>query len=310
MSRRSLLTAAALIFWAAVSFSATQAPRISEKLSPVLELKVSPTSYAAYRIPPGDGPFPAVLLLHGGLGQSEMEVLRRNVLTQPTTTRFLAWGYAVFSATRRSIAHDPQDRGLVDDTVALVEAVGKLPSIDRRSITLYGGSGGGTLALEVAAETDLAAIVAGEPATIIFMGMLSKEHVAFGPEGKPTSDQRNDIMAADPKSLYTAERRKLTREKIAKIRCDTLILHGDQHPLEKFNRQLFVPEMQAMGKSVHLEMYPGQRHGFYFGQGDDPAIGEKSNRDAEAFLRERVKVKPKPLAADQLEWADVEPPAR
>ena len=294
----------------ATFLSAAQAPRVSESLSPVQELEVSPTSYAAYRLPPGNGPFPAVLLLHGGLGQSKMQALRKNTLTQPAATRFLAWGYAVFAATRRSIAHDPRDRGVVDDTVALVEAVGLLPQIDRDSIVLYGGSGGGTLALEVAGETDLAAIVAGEPASIIFMGMFGKEHVNRGPGGKVAGDRREEVMRADPKSLYTHELQELTRRKVDAIRCDVLILHGDRHPLLGFNRDLLIPEMQARGKSVRLEMYPGQRHGFYWGQGDDPALGEKSNQDAEAFIREHLATKPSPIEAGHLEWAAVEPRGR
>ena len=98
-------------------------------------------------------------------------------MNQVTQARFLAWGYVTVNATRRAINHDPQDRGVVADTLRIVEATKQRPEVDADSVTLYGGSGGGTLALEVAGKTKLAAIAAGEPATIIYMGMFTKDHV-------------------------------------------------------------------------------------------------------------------------------------
>ena len=70
---------------------AVMMPVISQEMCPVTELRVGKTSYAAVRKPPGRGPFPAVVFLHGGLGQSSMNKLRENALQQPTQTRFLAW---------------------------------------------------------------------------------------------------------------------------------------------------------------------------------------------------------------------------
>ena len=122
-------------------------PTIPEDRIPVTELELTETSYAAVRKPPGEGPFPAVVFLHGGLGQSSMESLRTNSLRQPTQARFLAWGYLTVTATRRAIRHDPQDRGVVEDTLAVVRAIRDLPYVDSQSVCLYGGSGGGTLAL-------------------------------------------------------------------------------------------------------------------------------------------------------------------
>ena len=57
-------------------------PKISEEVCPVTELRVSETSYAAVRKPPGQGPFPAVLFLHGGLGQAGMDRLRPSPLNE------------------------------------------------------------------------------------------------------------------------------------------------------------------------------------------------------------------------------------
>jgi dienelactone hydrolase len=271
----------------------------------VEELRVSEHAFAAVRTPPGKGPFPAIIFLHGGLGHSDMNGLRRNALTQPTSSRFLAWGYVTVNATRRANADDPGSRGVILDTLGIVEAVRKLPKVDPSSIVLYGGSGGGTLAFEVAGETDLAAIVAGEPATIIYMGMFTKEHVDFGPDGKPTGDRRSDVMNADPQALYTAALRERTRAKLKKLRCPALVLHGDQHQLKGFNFGVFIPEARAMGKSVQAYLYPGEPHGFYWGQGHDPAVAAKAVQDAEAFIRKHIRTAPQPIEESQLKMVEV-----
>jgi len=277
-------------------------PRISEEVCPVTELRVSETSNAAVRRPPGQGPFPAVIFLHGGLGQSSMAQLRANALDQPTQTRYLAWGYMIVSATRRAIRHDPLDRSVVTDTLALVEKVRALPEVDPDSVVLYGGSGGGTLALEVASVSDkVAAIAAGEPATIIYMGMFTKDHVVRDHSGKITGDRRWDVMNADPRVLYTDELKQYTRKKMAGIECPVLILHGDQHALKKFNFEVFVPELESLGKKVVVEKYPGEKHGFYWGHSKNPAMPLKANRDANAFFQKYIHVPPQPMDEKHVE---------
>ena len=286
----------------------TSFPLIPEDRIPATDLTVSDTAYAAIRKPPGSGPFPAIVFMHGGLGQSPMAALRRNSVEQPTQARFLAWGYVTATATRRAIRHDPQDRGVVEDTLAVVRAVRDLPYVDGDSVALYGGSGGGTLALEVASVTnDLAAIVAGEPATIIYMGLFTKDHIVFDEDGKPTGDRRWDVMNADPKALYGDDIRRLTRKKLSGLATPTLILHGDVHALKAFNLGLFVPEMRALNKPVTVKTYSGEPHGFYWGQGRDPAKAQQANRDADAFLRQQIRVQPRPIDPSWAELTEVKP---
>jgi len=286
----------------------TTFPLISEKSIPVEELRVSDDAYAAVRKPPGEGPLPAVIFLHGGVGHSTMKQLRRAAVRQPTQARFLAWGYVTVNATRRSIRRDPQDRGVVKDTLGILDAVRDLPYVDPDSVFLYGGSGGGTLALEVASVSkDVAAVVAGEPATIIYMGMMTRKDVIFNADGKPTKDRRWEIMDADPKTLYTPELREHTRRKLEGLRCPVLILHGDVHPLKKFNLGVFVPEMRALGKNVVVKIYPGEPHGFFWGRGKDTSMALRANRDAESFIRKYSKTPPRPVAPDLIQPTKVEP---
>lgn len=290
------------------SASEVSFPLIPEDRIEIQEIELTETAYGAMRKPPGDGPFPAVLFLHGGLGQNPMANLRRNALRQPAQSRFLAWGYVTVAATRRAIRHDPQDRGVIEDTLQLVRAVRALPFVDAESVALYGGSGGGTLVLEVASVSDeVAAVVAGEPATIIYMGMFTRDHIIFDNDGRPTGDRRWDVMNQDARALYTKEIQSTTRRKLSGLATPALILHGDQHALKEFNFEIFVPEMRALEKPVTLKTYPGEPHGFYWGQGLDTAQGLKANQDADAFLRKHIQVLPRPVDPSLITPTEVQP---
>ena len=309
------MTARLALLAVATSLSASSAeigfPFIPEDRIPIKELKLTETAYGVVRKPPGEGPFPAILFLHGGLGRSPMAALRKNSAQQPTQARFLAWGYVTVTATRRAIRHDPQDRGVVEDTLQLVRAVRDLPFVDEDSVALYGGSGGGTLALEVASESgDLAAIVVGEPATIIYAGVFTKDHIVFDEAGRPTGDRRWDVMNREAKALYTDGIREFTRGKLSNLATPTLVLHGDEHALKHFNLEVFVPEMEALGKPVTVKVYPGEPHGFYWGTGRDPAQALKANRDADSFLRRHIRSQPRPIEASWTILRTVEPRSR
>ncbi len=136
----------------------------------------------------------------------------------PQSTRFLASGYVTVNALRRGSKRDPQAPDSVIDCLAVVEAVKEMPEVDPGSVVVFGHSGGGSIALELAGETRLAAVVAGEPATILITGMLSTK----------SPDQRT--IMEDPKRHYTPELRKRTREKIAKIHCPILICRAISTP--------------------------------------------------------------------------------
>ena len=300
--------ALALAFGCVAADAEVTFPLIPEDRIPIVDLEVTETAYGAVRKPPGDGPFPAIVFMHGGLGQTSMANLRSSSVRQPTQARFLAWGYVTVTATRRAIRHDPQDPGVIEDTLEVVRAVRDLPYVDAESVALYGGSGGGTLALEVASASDrVAAVVAGEPATIIYMGMFTKDHIVFGDDGMPTGDRRWDVMNGDAKALYTDAIRSRTRKKLAGLSAPTLILHGDVHALKDFNLGIFVPEMEALGKPVTVKTYAGEPHGFYWGRGRDPAKALKATADADAFLRRHVRAQPRPAPASWSRPVKAEP---
>ena len=213
---------------------------------------------AWWRRPQGDASVPAIVFIHGGLTEFPEAALRRHLTANPVITRFLAAGHAVVMATFRTYEKDVQSRGPIEDVRAVVRATARLPGVDPRRIALYGGSGGGSIALELGGDAEVWAVVAGEPATVLYTGMLTTDD--YGP--------RLEMMAS-PERFFTPELRRRTRTKLATLRAPVLILHGDQHDLRKLNGPIIVPLMKEAGVRVEYREYPGYGHGFYFGGGAD-----------------------------------------
>jgi dipeptidyl aminopeptidase/acylaminoacyl peptidase len=230
------------------------------------------------RRPRGDGPFPTILFLHGGGKHAGPERLRRGLLGGAVQTRFLAKGFAVVECTRRPFWTEKPDGGdeavgfddAVDDTVRIVAKVRALPGVDGRRLVLYGGSGGGVLALVTASRTDVAGVIAGEPATVV---PLEPEAGAGGAEGRGYRR-----LMADPQAAYVGERREAMRAWMAAVRCPVLVLQGRAEGLYRINTELLVPELRSLGKEVAVANYPDVKHGFYFGSAGSGATPELVDR--------------------------------
>jgi dipeptidyl aminopeptidase/acylaminoacyl peptidase len=275
-------------------------PVVSEDTSPLEP--IAPVAQDGHRgqgflrKPPGAGPFAALVWIHGGLVTRPLESLKEYALSTPNPSRFLAAGYVVAVVTYRSRDEDPQSTVSLKDTLAAIDHLRRLPYVDPKSIVISGCSGGGDLALEIAAATDVAAIVPEEPATILFTGIFNRE---FPKKGERYTPEDAAPISADPERYYTAKHQKLTREKIGRIRCPILILQGDQHPINRFNAAVLIPELRAAGKSLEVITYPGEPHCFaFYGSGPRaprPAAALKAFQDADTFFRRYLNTKPKPI---------------
>jgi len=215
---------------------------------------------AYLRKPAGDGPFPAIVTVHGGLHRFNDQKLQDGLIRGPVRTRLLQAGYVVVAATFRSYDEDVQSREPILDTLAVIQAVKQLPYVDPHRVAVFGGSGGGNIALELASLTPLQAAILGEPATVIYTGMLTTSE--YGPRLK---------MMANPTAYFTPELKAHTDAKLRTVACPLLILHGDVHALHALNHDLLLPRMQAAGLDVTWQLFPGQHHGFYFGHRADQA---------------------------------------
>jgi acetyl esterase/lipase len=238
------------------------------------------------RKPPGDGPFPAVVLIHGGLRQRPPETLRDQALG-PHPSRLLESGYVVVVATYRS-REDPRSQTprSLDDVLAAVAYTQALPYVDSDSVVVNGCSGGGDLALRIAAATDLAAFVVEEPASLLLTDLVTAEtFAAAGPDGENIDWIQTHRTEASGTAAF--------REKIVRMTSPVLIVHGDEpSQLNRFNAEVLVPELQAAGKDVQVVAYPGQ-HCLALAGGTPSA--SRAFRDIDAYIKERVPVQPTPI---------------
>jgi dienelactone hydrolase len=239
------------------------------------------------RVPPGEGPFPAVDLIHGGLTRRPTEKLREYALsTHPS--RFLEVGYVTVVITYRSRDVDPtaQTPLPVSDCVAAIEFVKALPYVDPDSVLVNGVSGGGDLTLESAAQVEVAAIAPEEPAAVLMAGLVVADSSV--------------ARQADYLALYRArEDHGEFRAKLARISSPILILQGnhDTHSgLNRFTAAVLIPELEAAGRSFEVITYPGEPHAFSFYSNPEytprPAAALKAFRDIDAFARRFLEVQP------------------
>jgi dipeptidyl aminopeptidase/acylaminoacyl peptidase len=221
------------------------------------------------RKPPGSERFPAVLILHPGNVELPDAALKDYVSTGPLASRFLAAGYVVAVTTYRSRDLDPQARDAAEDSLAAVDFLRNLDYVDRQSIAVYGCSNGGDLALEVATATEVAAIVAEEPATMMFTGVFNRNSPKAGERYTPLDSR--PIMA-NPSQYYTEAYQKFTRSKIATIYSPILLVQGDEtSPGNRWNAEVLLPELRRAGKDFTVGGYAGEPHCFASGSiGDLP----------------------------------------
>jgi dienelactone hydrolase len=276
-------------------------PAVSEIACPVE--RITPiaqdghSGLAFLREPPGKGPFPAAVVIHGGLVAWPEGQLREYAINSPLPCRFLAEGYVVAVLTYRNRDLDPQDKRCLQDCLAVVNHIKRLPFVDQKSVVVYGCSGGGDLAFEVAAATEVCAIIPEEPASIALTGVFNTSVPKKG-ERYTTADAT--FIYEDSKRYYTPELQKLTRAKLTRIQCPILIIQGgDVQRVNRFNQEVLIPELRDLGKRPEVLTYSGEPHCFcFYGEGQrtpHPDIALKAFTDIQSFCRRHVPTKPKAL---------------
>ena len=271
---------------------ALQPPVVPEEVSPfeVIHPETSDkrTADAVVRKPPGKGPFPAVIYLHGGLMKQSVETLKKWFETQPNMSRFLAAGYVTVLATFHERLQDPQEPKTLLDIRAVFDHVSKMPEVDARSVVIWGFSGGGSHALQLAGELNASAIAVEEPAVGLLSGIYTVE--SFG--GKPPFGPENyNPILADPEKYITDTAQKRTHDVISKITCPVFYAHGDTIRVNKINDLLLVPELKLLKDQVVIKGYKDAPHGFSRGH-------EGFFADCDAFFKKHLKTQPTPITLD------------
>lgn len=235
---------------------------VSEERSPIerVYIKSRDGAYvaAAIRKPPGNGPFPAIVMFHGAPGGRGIEQLvgwSRGDHGGPAWERFLQEDFVVVVADYRGggfdLVNEPSDSGIVtaiDDGIAVVEHVSALPYVDPDRVSVYGVSLGGNLALFLAAKIPtLHAVVIGAPAAFWFLGVRSSP---------PRPGAQREMSTEADAAIAAAN--------IAPIRTPILIQVGTADPLLQLDRVLH-EQLDAHGKAVRMEIYEHGYHDFVLG---------------------------------------------
>lgn len=242
---------------------------------------------AVLNMPPGKGPFPTVITVHGGKGGRDYPFIRtlaepsQGPGSSPTVEMLDRTGWAILSIGYRdgAILGDEEE-----DVIAALRYARSNPALDRTRIALLGGSHGGNLVLRTAIRTGREAVCAvvgapwmtnpdlylrGEfarpplsevrPATIQFITLTRKSLLAGLASRGVTGSQLDKVI-----------QEKSIERSAGKIRIPTLFLisEGDvQVPARLVEPTIDV--IRAAGGSVEVLKVRESGHGYYWGRPGD-----------------------------------------
>lgn len=232
---------------------------------------------AVIRLPQGQGPFPAVVCLHGGSGGLGWSFLARELHERPLVyDRLTAEGYAVCVTEGRMEREDEYGTGApaaldYQDVCETFRYLQRLPEIDAERIGFFGVSHGGELQLKVIAELGdgPAALVPTEPAAIEFLGL----------KHDGGSDADDDWTPEDSSGPRTEERMQFNRpvgddeidleaaqERVAGVSDSVAILvlgRDDDHLQGVFRKSYEL--LERAGKRVEWDSFDHPEHAYQWG---------------------------------------------
>ena len=207
---------------------------------------------ADLHLPPGAGPHPVAVVLHGGYWRARYG----KVTTRPISADLARHGWAVWNVEYRRMGRG-QGGGYpatLDDVAAAIDQLAGLDApLDLDRVTAVGHSAGGQLALWAAARRDgrvrIARVVALAPLTAMADTARSDpesavpEFLGGGPDDVPDRYAATDPIARLPLGL------------------PMLLVHGDADPTVPLRRsRQYAEAARAAGDDVELVEVPGADH--------------------------------------------------
>ncbi len=236
-------------------------------------------------IPPGDGPFPAVILIHGG---AWMAGNRSSMV--PFSERLVRRGFACFAVSYR-LAPKHRYPAQIEDcqhAVQWIRAHASEYRVDATRLAALGPSAGGHLAAMLGLLEDLRDADADDPVrresskvqcVVDFFGPSLCERK---PSGSVDTQPPPEVFGDAPDSLY-AEASPLNA--VTKDDAPFLLIHGDKDDSVPIEHSIWLDEkLKKVGVASELLVVAGAGHGDFFEK--DPA-GEWWKR-TDAFLGERL----------------------
>jgi dipeptidyl aminopeptidase/acylaminoacyl peptidase len=243
---------------------------------------------AYLRKPEGPGPFPVIVLLHGGPAGKEATLSLGRSL--PPAGEFAWAGWAVFAIDYRPDPNPPPAM-VLEDTTAAVNAIRKVPFIDPGRVGLMGGSRGGGVMSRLISRLDCRGAVLCAPAGLDLIeikkaaargeeviGVLKKMVANLEERSGATAEE----IASDPKRYgYSSA---LTEA--PQVHCPVFVISGRNDPASPRSVvDVYVGRLRAEGKRVDSYLPDNGPHGFYFAHPDIPETHEAARRAAAFFRR-------------------------
>jgi dipeptidyl aminopeptidase/acylaminoacyl peptidase len=213
------------------------------------------TVCACLQKPEGDGPFPAVIFIHGGWGDNPEYT--RTMLDWSVAKLLFKKGFVVFSTDYR-VDLSGKD---IDDIVAAFAYTTKLPYVDERKIAYFGDSHGAYLAVMAATQTHPFALIHG-------WGVADMaewyRHIIDIPASyyKKVSEDLEKSLGGTPDQVPEAYRQVSPTTHVANIPCPILILHGEKDEDVPVTHAHFLAQaIEKAGGTYELKIFENAGHG-------------------------------------------------
>jgi dipeptidyl aminopeptidase/acylaminoacyl peptidase len=261
------------------------------------------------RKPAGPGPFPIVIVLHGGgptarpvtaddaearAQKMADEALRASQAlgraSNPPIPDFLAEGWAVYSIDFR-----PNPRYMIDslefeDTVVALNKARSFSFVDPKRMAMIGGSHGGHITGRMASRVSLACAVLCAPAglDLIALAHLAEKGTPIGGNQGliKQMEQRSGVKMADIEKNPDAYQYSSLLTEVGKVRCPILMISGGNDPNAPLAvMDLYVDKLRAAGKEAEAYHPDNGPHGFYWGSPKVIPETAESTRRSVAFIK-------------------------
>jgi len=248
----------------------------------VVEFRSSDGTFlpAYMRRPGASGPFPVVVLLHGGAAHKEVTYSLGRTMIPPAGS-FSAAGWAVLSIDFRQNAAPRSIEW--DDAIAAIEAVRRLQFIDGSRVALFGGSHGAGVISRLASRAGVRCAVLCAPAALDLIEV--SKAVGRGVEVVPVLKK----MIAEAERKHGAKMAEIERDparhgyesaltEAPNVRFPILIVNGRNDTSAPVSVvEAYAQRLRALGKEVETYFPDNGLHGFYFGFLDNRGTGKPPN---------------------------------
>ena len=211
--------------------------------------------YGCLQIPDGDGPFPAVVFIHGGLGDNR-EYTR--AMLDWSLAQLLRWeGFVVLSTDYR-VRMTGED---IADIVASFNYTAGLSFVDGSKIAYFGDSHGAYLAIMAAARSAPFALIHGWGVADMAEWYRHIGNIPVRYYQKVTEDLENSLGGTQDQ-VPEAYRMISPTTHVSKIKCPVLILHGgEDEDVPVSHARILADALERAGLDYVLKIFDNAGHG-------------------------------------------------